>query len=227
MSDLHQKLFSEFWAKQSAKGDPSRNPNLVKDAMKFVLDSIQVQSDADAGSCGADGQYEAALPLRVDSHLPTRSSIDDVKHWAEVYSSSDGAAHYVGHLHAARLLKEYLQLREDLQCKPTIDPIWWVHDHGEENGGHEFYEHPTGSDCKGCHPLFGGSDVAALFLALADAQRSAAKWKEIAEFKYALRRYPDQLSLGQGALDAWAAKWPGFDAAIAREVAKRAEQANE
>lgn len=49
----------------------------------------------------------------------------------------------------------------------------------------------------------------------------AQKWKEIAEFQHALRHFPFELDLGQGALDAYAQNWPGYQGAIDRELAKR------
>lgn len=49
---------------------------------------------------------------------------------------------------------------------------------------------------------------------------NANAWKEIAEFQYALRQYPNQPELGQGALDAFAQQWPGFQAAAERHMEK-------
>lgn len=49
---------------------------------------------------------------------------------------------------------------------------------------------------------------------------NANTWKEIAEYQYALRQYPSQPELGQGALDAFAQKWPGFEAAVELHMEK-------
>lgn len=49
---------------------------------------------------------------------------------------------------------------------------------------------------------------------LAAAQKDATAWKQMAEFQYAIRAYPDNLDLGTGALDAYMQGW-SRDAAIA------------
>lgn len=51
----------------------------------------------------------------------------------------------------------------------------------------------------------------------------ATKWKAIAEFMFAQRVYPDQLELGQGALDDWAKKWTSYEDAIAAAEAEKAK----
>lgn len=61
--------------------------------------------------------------------------------------------------------------------------------------------------------------IAALITELGAAQRDAAKWKQMAEFQYAQRRYPDQLDLGKGALDAYFKGWT-YDAGIVAGGAK-------
>lgn len=39
-------------------------------------------------------------------------------------------------------------------AKQGQEPRYWVHDFGDEDGGTEFFDHPTGSDCSGCVPLY-------------------------------------------------------------------------
>jgi hypothetical protein len=52
-----------------------------------------------------------------------------------------------------------------------------------------------------------------------EAQQSADKWKQMAEYQYAIRQYPNELELGQGALDDYFKTWT-WDAAIAKEQDK-------
>lgn len=49
------------------------------------------------------------------------------------------------------------------------------------------------------------------------------KWKEIAEFEHAKRCWSSNLSLGQGALDAYAQKWQGFGPALKDHLEKIAK----
>ena len=63
-------------------------------------------------------------------------------------------------------------------------------------------------------PWEAADTIASLIAELEAAKKEAAKWKQMAEFQYAQRRYPDQLDLGQGALDAYFKGW-AYDAAIA------------
>ena len=59
---------------------------------------------------------------------------------------------------------------------------------------------------------------------LAEAQRDAAKWKQIAEYQYALRQYPNELDLGTGALDVYFKGW-SFDKAMKlQQIAASGEQ---
>lgn len=44
---------------------------------------------------------------------------------------------------------------------------------------------------------------------LKSCQVDMQRWKLMAEYQYALRAYPDELSLGSGALDATMLKWTG------------------
>jgi hypothetical protein len=44
------------------------------------------------------------------------------------------------------------------------------------------------------------------------------KWKEIAEFEHALRMYPNNLTLGQGALDAYAENWISYEDAMKKKI---------
>lgn len=53
------------------------------------------------------------------------------------------------------------------------------------------------------------------------AERLAdGRWKEIAEYQYALRQFPTTPEKGQGALDALAQQWPGFQVAVERHMEK-------
>ncbi len=50
--------------------------------------------------------------------------------------------------------------------------------------------------------------------------RDAKKWKQMAEFQYAVRRYPNNLDLGEGALDAYFKGWSWETAMGQEEVTK-------
>jgi len=39
-------------------------------------------------------------------------------------------------------------------ARQPAEPRYWVHNFGAEDGGEEFYDHPTGSDCPDCIPLY-------------------------------------------------------------------------
>ena len=51
------------------------------------------------------------------------------------------------------------------------------------------------------------------------AEKDASKWKQMAEFQYAIRQYPNNLDMGIGALDAYFKGW-NYDAAIAAQKGK-------